>query len=84
MNAPGRTALGEALHKCSVGWVTVKVTKADWLANAVLVALTLTALGMGTAAGAWYRPRALTVPLTASPPGTPFTAQLTVGTASGT
>ena len=49
----------------------------------LLVARTLTALAVGTPAGAAYSPLALTVPQTLLPPATPLTSQVTVLMTSG-
>ena len=46
--------------------------------SAALAALTVTCAGLGSFAGAVYRPVAEIVPAVAFPPTTPFTAQATV------
>ena len=43
----------------------------------LLVAFTVTTLGVGMAAGAVYRPLAVMVPTVALPPTMPFTLQVT-------
>jgi len=84
VNCPTGTEVGEVLHSCTAGCVTVIVIVPNFVASAVLVACTVTALFMGTTAGAVYRPVAETVPDVELPPATPLTVQLTVVTASGT
>jgi hypothetical protein len=56
----------------------VKLTVADFVGSAWLVAVTCTVTGDGKSAGAVYTPAAVTVPVAALPPETPFTLQLTV------
>ena len=50
---------------------------ADLVGSAAATALTLTTAGLGTDAGARYRPDELIVPTTELPPLTPFTFQIT-------
>jgi hypothetical protein len=52
VNAPAGTDVGEVLHNCTGGCVTVIVTVPNLPASAVLVACTVTALLTGTTAGA--------------------------------
>jgi hypothetical protein len=56
----------------------VKLTVADFVGSAWLVAVTCTVTGDGKSAGAVYTPAAVIVPVAALPPETPFTLQLTV------
>ena len=57
----------------------VKVSTATdtWLGSALLAAAMFTDAGNVTAGGAVYRPELEIVPITALPPGTPFTDQVT-------
>src|SRR5207248_10125710 len=48
-----------------------------FVGSAMLVALTDTCAGLGTWAGAVYRPEEEIVPTAAVPPATPFTSQVT-------
>ena len=62
VNCPTGTEVGEVLQSCTGGCVTVMVTVPNFVASAVLVAWTVTALFVGTTAGAAYKPVAETVP----------------------
>jgi hypothetical protein len=57
--------------------VTVTEKLADLVVSAVLVAVTVTAVGLGTMAGAVNKPEVDTVPTVLFPPVTLFTDQLT-------
>jgi hypothetical protein len=57
--------------------VIVTVAEADLVVSACDTALTVTVAGLGTLAGAVYRPAELMVPTVASPPATSLTLQLT-------
>ena len=52
MKGPTASEVGDALQTCTGGCVMVRVTVPNFVASAVLVACTVTALFMGTAAGA--------------------------------
>jgi len=60
-----------------VGAVTVAIAPALFVVSAALVAVTVTAAGEGTEAGAAYTPLEETEPRVEFPPGTPFTLQVT-------
>ena len=62
VKGPTGTEVGEMLHNCTGGWVTVIVTVPNFVASAVLVACTVTALLAGTVVGAAYNPVAEIVP----------------------
>src|SRR5713101_7416141 len=57
--------------------VRVTVALADLVVSACDTAVTVTVFGLGTAAGAVYRPAVEIVPTVALPPVTPFTCQVT-------
>src|SRR5258708_39159019 len=57
---------------------TVTVVPADFEVSAWEIAVTVTAAGLGTAAGAVYKPAAEMVPTVALPPVIPLTCQVTV------
>jgi hypothetical protein len=52
-------------------------TDADFVGSCTATAVTVTAAGDGTVAGAMYTPAAEIVPMVELPPGTPFTCQVT-------
>src|SRR5258708_22509557 len=56
---------------------TVTVVPADFEVSAWEIAVTVTAAGLGTAAGAVYKPAAEMVPTVALPPVIPLTCQVT-------
>jgi hypothetical protein len=58
------------------GAVMVTTAEADLLVSACAMALTVTAAGLGTLAGAVYRPVVEMVPVLLLPPVTPFTCQV--------
>ena len=60
-----------------VGAVMVAIAPALFVVSAALVAVTVTAAGEGSAAGAPYNPLDETVPTVEFPPGTPFTLHVT-------
>jgi len=72
----GLTLMGTPGGLAPAGW-TVTVAEADWFESATLVAVTATALGTGTAAGAVYSPAGEIVPTLTFPPGTWLTLQVT-------
>ena len=57
--------------------VTVTIAEPDLLLSVWFVAVTVTFAGLGTDAGAVYRPEVDTVPTVELPPATPLTLQLT-------
>src|SRR5437764_207988 len=57
--------------------VMVTCAEADFVGSACDTAVTVTAAGFGTTAGAVYRPELDIVPTVALPPLTPFTCQVT-------
>jgi hypothetical protein len=52
-------------------------TDADFVLSAAVAPVTVTVKGVGTAAGAVYRPAEVTVPTVEFPPATPLTDQFT-------
>src|ERR671923_1004148 len=60
-----------------VAAVMVTCAEADFVASACDTAVTVTVAGLGTTAGAVYRPELEIVPIVALPPLTPFTCQVT-------
>lgn len=69
---------GEMPESVGVGFQRVTAEEADFVVSAALVAVTLTVLGEGSAAGAVYLPVESMVPRVELPPAVEFTDQLTV------
>jgi len=86
--APSSTEAAIGLSAISTSLAIVTTEVADFVASASLVAVTCTAVAdapaamapavVGRSAGAVYTPSAVIVPLAAVPPGTPFTAHITL------
>src|SRR5271165_6606853 len=71
---PGCTAADDGAMLTAVcGRVTVTAAAAETLESATSTADTLTVAGLGTAAGAIYKPAVVIVPIVEFPPATPFT-----------
>src|ERR1039458_9453269 len=67
----------EVIARPPVGTLTVTIADADLVESAVLVAVTATLLGLGTVAGAGYKPLAEIVPTGGLAPAMPFTLHVT-------
>jgi hypothetical protein len=73
----GTLALVGVIEMVTVGAVSVTTAGAAFVVSATEVAVTETVVVLGSFAGAVYKPLVLTVPITASPPVSPFTLQVT-------
>jgi hypothetical protein len=69
--------VGEMVMLTAAGAVTVTAAEADLVESACDTAVTVTVAGLGTDAGAVYKPELEIVPTVALPPTTPFTCQVT-------
>jgi hypothetical protein len=76
-NAPAGTDVGAMLVRTGTGFCNVTALLPVAVASAELTARRVTALEIGTNAGAVYKPAELIVPVDAPPPATPFTCQVT-------
>jgi hypothetical protein len=72
------TDFGATVTVIACGDDIVTVADPDLVVSATETAVTVTAAGLGTAAGAVYSPVALIVPTVAFPPVTPFTCHITL------
>ena len=82
---PVTKGFGETPHTQGVGCWMVACAVPNLLESTVLVAFTVTTLGVGATGGAVYSPVAEIVPTVAFPPGMSLTDQVTVvGTMSPT
>jgi len=61
----------------ATGGMIVTEAEADFVGSATETAVTVTGLGLGTAAGVKYTPAGVIVPTEALPPVTPLTCQVT-------
>jgi hypothetical protein len=75
--APSSTLAGFGVKLSVTSLVTTKVPVPDFVASALLVAVTSTVAGDGRSAGAVYTPAEVIVPSVRFPPGTLLTLQLT-------
>jgi len=73
----GTLALVGEIEMVTVGAVSVTLAEAVLVVSATEVAVTETAVVVGRTVGAVYRPLVVTVPMSASPPVSPFTLQVT-------
>ena len=65
------------LASTGIGFQSVTALCPATLESAMLTACTVTEFGLGTAAGAVYKPDALILPVALAPPTTPFTCHVT-------